>query len=204
MALEMILADESIFLTSGQSDLLNNFLGRCNRSSSNRLFCLYITKITKRRLGMAWYYKFLMPRRKTKELHTKKLTENRETIRDIKPLINKFCLRPKRIYRGFLPNLELLIPFKYQSRIMHLFSYANAKKEEEKGSPLSPAEVIPLETCEIAYIAHTHGCRLISTNRDFDCFSGYCSQRDYINFTSLDSFLSRTFNNQNPVPSPTD
>ena len=85
---------------------------------------------------------------------------------------------------------------RYRHRVMDLFLYANENKSaefEEQGKKMSPSEVIPMETCEVAEVAHTHKIQLISYNEDFKYFSGFLKTSAYVEYQSFDDFLKYDF-----------
>lgn len=199
MAKETILTDETLFSLAHQGqeydfcDLLINFLNCCVKGQ----YSLRLSPVSKRRLGIGWHYRPLwFPRRRSRENHIKKLKDQAEINNDMKNFVDRFSLKPKWFLWGLIPNPDLFMPFKYKNRIMHLFAFANAEKEKVKGVKLTPEQIIPLETCEVAYIAHTHRCTLISANSDFDFFNGYCGQLNYINFFRVNHFLEHVFSNK--------
>lgn len=82
------------------------------------------------------------------------------------------------------------------SELMDLFIFANGEKSKmlkASGKRLDPNQVIPLEVCLIAQIAHQHSLELLSFNGDYRFFANYSGKPNYILFRNFSEFLEKDY-----------
>jgi hypothetical protein len=160
-----IIFDETafVYLMRNSSDFtmkseLTRLLYKCQKHHNEREYDAYSTRTIKKKLGYGWLYhgwKWTFVRHQTKRRHYENQLERREFSEEI---IVRF-LRPHQLRTW--PKSWIL---------MDLYLFANENKRERIGRPLTPQEVIPLDMCETALIAHETGYPIFSFNEDYEYF----------------------------------
>ena len=184
-----VIVDETLFVyaTRGDHELhsqIGLFLSKSDKSKADgREFSLHLTNISAQRLGMYSFYdlwKYWVTKNERKKLHFEK-----RRVR--KNLASEAICRCRTEWRMFL---RVKVRFFKRWKIMDLFVYANEAKRNQLSRQLEPSEVIPLEMCQIAYIAHQYKMPIFSFNKDFEYFlmlSG--GKKPYIDYWNPDHFL---------------
>jgi hypothetical protein len=136
--------------------------------------------ICMQRLGMSrlyYWYSLLraktgwrLPDEKMRQAYEQKLRR----IRYAKPIAQKcWCL--------YTPGKK--------TRLLDLFTHANERKSSSLGKKLEPHEIIPLEMCKVAEIAHRKKLTLLSFNKDYRYFTDFGHTSNYVTFRYLEDFL---------------
>ncbi len=160
-----VLVDETsfVFLTRDEKDFplkveLARFLEKCNKNNANREYRVYSTRVVKKRLGCGWMYnaiRSILTQNAKKRAMFQKRLQRRGLARNV---IVRFLRR--RSFRGKPVNWALMD--------LHLF--ANENKSAALKRNLTPDEVISLDLCTNALIAHQTGYPLFSFNEDYQYF----------------------------------
>jgi len=172
------------------NDRLKKFLNLGRRKNKDRRYRLLMPYICKKRLGMYPLYRFrcfarsrinfLCPDATEKQALIKRLRRTRYA----KSVVEK-CVRK---------NLWTIT---FHSKIFDLYMHANEAKstalEKIEGRKMEPNELIPLETCHIAEIAHRKGMTLLSYNTDFRYFANFHNEPHYVHYQNLEDFLETDF-----------
>lgn len=190
------LIDETPFVyvigrgSNNLNDRLKKFLNLGRRKNTDRRYRMFMPVIYKKRLGMYPLYRlrcfvrsrvnFLCPDAHEKMSLIKRLRRTRYA----KSVVQR-CVR-RSFWRPLL-----------RSKMFDLYMHANEAKsfqlEKTNGRKMDPSELIPLETCYIAEIAHQKKLPLLSFNTDFRYFAGFRNQPQYIEFQNLEDFLETDF-----------
>jgi hypothetical protein len=159
-----ILIDETpfVFLTRNDGGFelkseLARFIEKCRKKNPHREYCAYSTKNVKMRLGYGWFYnaRRFTTRNQSKRKQYQKRLERRELA--------------KTVIVKFFTSKSLGI-FSRPWKLMDLHVFANENKRESLGRQLSTSEVIPLDVCQNALIAHRTGYPVFSFNEDYQYF----------------------------------
>lgn len=172
-------------------DQLREFLTLAMRPSLLRRICfpnkkrkivvhLYVPSICIKRLGISRFYLWLcsfrlitglwLPDENMKEAYHRKVRR----IRYAWPIVRK-C--------------RYGIRFGKKVTLMDLFTHANQRKSVAIGKRLEPHQIIPLEMCMIAQIAHRENIQLLSFNEDYRYFVDFGKKSNYISFKDFGNFL---------------
>lgn len=180
-----ILLDESpfVYLTRNDDSFalkseLARFVEKCRRKNTNREYETYSTKIAKKRLGYGLLY----------NIFRSTTTINQEKRRRFEKRLERRQLAKTVIVR-FLGTRQIRIkPKTWCMMDLHLF--ANENKREALKHSLLPQEVISLDTCESALIAHETGYPLFSFNEDYEYFITIAgSKKPFIQYWKPDDIL---------------
>lgn len=160
-----VLVDETpfVFLTRDDKDFplkveLARFLEKCDKNNAHREYCVYSTKVVKKRLGCGWLYNAIrttMTRNAKKRLMFQKRLQRRALARNV-------------IVRFLRRDILRVKPINWTLMDLHLF--ANENKSAMLKRNLFPEEVISLDLCINALIAHETGYPLFSFNEDYQYF----------------------------------
>ncbi|MFH1444679.1 MAG: hypothetical protein ABIG34_04830 [Candidatus Peregrinibacteria bacterium] len=122
-----------------------------------------MASITRKRMGMFWWYqvKCYMKCFFCETQQKEAMRKRGWRIRIAKKLIVGFKRRNIREYL-------------FKTNLMDIFMYANEAKSKfiqgKEGRRIIPEEIIPLEVCAIAQIAHRTGIPILSFNSDYHFF----------------------------------
>jgi len=184
-----ILVDESIFVIAHRSNdsmhsQLMMFLEQSEKNDPNRKYDLFLTSISRKRMGMyKWFQmKCVMKCIWCDAPRKEAMQKRRWRMRIAKKLIVGIKKKSLR---------ETL----FKSKLMDIFMYANEFKsqfiEKQENRRIIPEEVIPLESCAIAQVAHRTGMPLLSFNTDYRFFCHLPLSPDtYMTYLSPEVFLS--------------
>lgn len=164
-ALKNILIDESIFvfLTRNDSEFLlksqlSLFIEKCLIKGFHRQYKAHASYTIKNRLGDGMIYNAcirLLTRNYTNRIRYQKRQGRLHVCNAV-------------VERYIKPSVVNYIPRRW--RMMNLFITANENKRESLGRALKPTEVIPLEMCLTALIAHEYQYPIFSFYSDFEHF----------------------------------
>jgi hypothetical protein len=192
------LIDETPFIRAGGStrddlvDRLERFLSLSKKKAKDRKFKLLMPHISGKRLGteplnlarcfLRMKVGFGSLDAETRLIFTKRF---------------KRAFQARRIIARYLRRSLILRLHKQE--LLDLFSYMNEMKsldlKKNRDIKMLSDEVIPLETCLVAQIAHRHRLHLLSFNTDFRYAKDFRHQPDYIRFQSMTDFLMTDFPN---------
>jgi len=187
-----ILVDESIFVFAKRADILlyselMRFLHLADRRNPLRKFRLIMTRVSMMRLGAFPFYHFsryIMGFKKI-EGFEKRRRRSKAALEHVGS-----TLSVPTPWRAILPSL---IPYHNKRCLMDLFMYANEAKSsalKANGEKMLSWQVIPLEMCKIAQVAHKKDLPIFSFNTDFTYFCGLPHKpTKYIDYLNPESFL---------------
>lgn len=160
-----VLVDETpfVFITRNDGGFelkaeLARFIEKCAKNNSKAEFKVFSTKNVQKRLGYGWLYNsFQVIARKN--INKSQLLQKRRERRSIS----------KKIIVRFLSVRRLgLKPVSWKLMDLHLF--ANENKRASLKRLLLPQEVIPIDMCINALIAHQNNFPIFSFNEDYQYF----------------------------------
>lgn len=186
---QRIIVDESIFVLAHRSNSplhsqLMMFIEQSQKSNPHRTYDLYMTPLSRKRLGMyRWYQIKCYIKAFFCEDDVKQAMRKRSwRMRIAKKLILGFKRRsPREIF--------------FRSQLMNMFMYVNEAKskylEEHESRRIVPEEIIPLEVCVNAQIAHRTGLPILSFNTDYKFFCHLpISPKAYLTYLYPETFLT--------------
>lgn len=184
-----IIVDETLFVELHRNknplhDRLELFLSQSKKGDSKRKYHLIMPRLCRLRLGLYWLYGNICERKikKNKQPRTKQAMMKRSARADTALTVVSGYIR-----RGFWLSLR-------RSKLMDVFMCVNDHKardiEQREGRKMAPSEVIPMEICKIAQIAHSNNIPVLSFNRDYSYFQQIpLSSSSYIRYIDPDNFL---------------
>jgi len=156
------------------------------KNNPDRKYDLYMTAISRKRLGMYRWYQIKCSIRAffCEESIKQAIRKRRWRMRIAKRLVKGFIRR----------NLRETF---FRSQLMNIFMYVNEAKskylEEHEKRKIIPEDIIPLEICVIAQIAHREGLPILSFNTDYKYFCHLpISPEAYINYLYPEIFLTHS------------
>jgi hypothetical protein len=188
---QQIIIDESIFVIAHRSNSsmhsqLMMFLEQSQKNDPDRKYDLHLTSISKKRLAMfRWFQIRCFIKCFFYDAVKKEAAKKRGwRIRIARQLVRSIKRRSLR---------ETL----FKSKLMDIFMYVNEAKskflEEKENRRIVPEEIIPLELCSIAQIAHRTGIPILSFNTDYRFFCHLpLSPKTYITYLYPEIFLAHT------------
>jgi hypothetical protein len=188
---QKIIVDESIFVLAhrGNNSLhsqLMMFIEQSQKKDLDRKYDLYMTPLSRKRLGMyRWYQIKCYIRAFFCEESIKQAIRKRAWRRRI----------AKKLIVGFKKS-SFMETF-FQSQLMNIFMYVNEAKsqylEENEQRSIIPEEIIPLEVCATAQIAHRTGLPILSFNSDYRFFCLLpILPKAYITYLYPETFLNHS------------
>lgn len=168
---------------------LKLFMEGAIKGKRDQKFQLYLTSISRARLGM---YFFHMLKCHSREAYSwgepAEITEaykTRHTRSEYAKDIVEGTYR--RSFFSYLSNRTLY----------DLFIHANEMKSRalfrQRGYKLTPSEVIPFENCRVAQIVHRSELEFLSFNPDYQYFANFRRDPGYIKFQQFEDFLTVDF-----------
>ncbi len=165
-----ILVDETIFIYATRRNdhlgVLSNlaiFFGQSEPSKKDSKYALHLSNVSAYRLGMFPVYNFIRKyfcwKKERKVMYAKR--------RERKIFAKASISRYKFLFLGF--KFFHIKPHSWELMDLHLF--ANEAKRAELNRPMEINEVISMDTCKIAKIAHDNKLPILSFNTDFKYFS---------------------------------
>jgi len=196
--LRVFLVDETPFIEIlGRGDnknivSLRHFLqDSIKKRNKTRRFRLKMPAICQKRLG--WYYFYsLWSFARSRSVFLCSDSDFRDAL--FKRLLR--LKHAKRIIEKPFVRRKLSSFFFRSNQVMELFLHANGAKSKylkAKGERLESNQVISIEICIIAQIAHSHDLELLSFNSDFSFFSNFDGKPNFVKFHHFDDFLERDY-----------
>ncbi len=188
---QKIIVDESIFVLAHRSNSslhsqLMMFIEQSQKSDPERIYDLYMTTLSRKRLGMYRWYQLTCYIKAffCAEDMKQAMRKRRWRMRIAKKLVLGFKRR----------NLRETI---FRSQLMNIFMYANEAKskylDEHEHRRIVPEEIIPLEVCAMAQIAHRTRTPILSFNSDYRFFCHLpISPEAYMTYLYPETFLSHS------------
>jgi hypothetical protein len=196
--IENYLIDESIIVYLDRNDYkyhrqLVAFLEDGMKGKKDRKYTFFMPKSCKFKLGAFWWYKQLTYlRRITIDSRDRTALEKAKTRTAIaKTYIIKY-LNIKIVRRFFIFNC-------FPRKLIDVFIYANEAKSKElqrtEKRKIESDEIISLDTCKVAMLAHNKKYKLISFNKNFKYLQMLPPGKNaYIVYVHPDDILRNYFN----------